>query len=285
MADQKEIAVGFINIVATPHPVGVYAGALARAANRPVRYRGRDYAVILPPCINKSDHDLYEGTISLWTDIDATEPSIDKATFRKQDVEAALKKVFAERGFNNRGFYYVFDVKTHTVAVELKNDLGKTLSIRQATKIFDASLSALNREGQSFEVTTRPDKDALERVLGFNRLERVVILVKRPNPGDHHGDDAEEVLRKLQEQNLKQAMYVYVKQPGSDGINLNNENQKLAEVASTNGYVESFGFDNDDEREMRSTVHYPHVITRDVGGDTTFLSIIRDEAKRFRVGQ
>ena len=48
---------------------------------------------------------------------------------------------------------------------------------------------------------------------------------------------------------MKQAKYEFFKQPGSDGINLNDENQKLAEVASTNGYVESFGFDNDDERE------------------------------------
>lgn len=51
MADKSQIAVGFINVVATPHPEGVYARAMASIANRPIRYRGRDYAVILPPTV------------------------------------------------------------------------------------------------------------------------------------------------------------------------------------------------------------------------------------------
>jgi Domain of unknown function (DUF4747) len=285
MAEPNHIEIGFLNIVASPHPVGVYATALANAANRPIRYRGRDYAVILPPRASRPDKDILEGAISLWTDIDASEPSIDKSTFEKMDVEAALKKVFAERGFNNRTFYYAFDITTHTMAIELRNELGKTISIRQAAKVVDAAFSSLNREGQSFDVTVRPDEDALETVLGFSRLDRVVILLKRPNPGDHHGDDAEEVLRELHEQNMKQARYEFYRQPGTDGIHLNDQNQVLAEVASTNGFVEGYGLDDEQTRKKRSTVEYPFVVKRDVSGISTHSNAVREEVKRFRAQQ
>lgn len=113
----------------------------------------------------------------------------------------------------------------------------------------------------------------------------MVILLKRPNPGDHHGDDAEEVLRELQEQNMKQAKYEFFRQPGTSGIVLSNQNHKLAEVASVNGYVEGYGLDEEEARDNRSTVQYPYVVTREVPSDTTYLSIVRDEVKRFRVAQ
>lgn len=224
---------------------------------------------------------LCEGSISIWTDIDSSEPSIDKATFRQQDVEAALKKVFAERGFNNRSFTYVLDEKTHTIGVELRNSLGKTFSIRQAGRLFERLLSSLNRDGQTFDITILPEEDALSRVLGLDRIDKIVIVLKRPNPGDHHGTDAEEILRELHEQNMKRAEYAFSRQPGTDGIHLNEDNQTRAEVAASNGHVESSGLDQG-ERSHRSTQEYPKVVRRILATGTTFASAIASEVKRFR---
>jgi hypothetical protein len=121
----NRVSIGFLNIAASPHPPGTYTEALTRIANRPIKLRGRDYAIVTTPSPDEDDSQLLVGTISVWTDIDPTEPSIDKATFRQKDVEAALARVFKERGFNNRGFSYVFDERTHTLAVELLNAQGK----------------------------------------------------------------------------------------------------------------------------------------------------------------
>ncbi len=128
MAEERSITVGFVNIVASPHPAGVYPTALAEVASKPVRVRGNDWAIITQPKPVAREDGLYEGIISVWTDIDATEPSINKATFQRLDVEAALRKIFEERGFNNRSFSYVLDEQTHRIAVELKNEIGKTIS-------------------------------------------------------------------------------------------------------------------------------------------------------------
>lgn len=275
------VQVGFLNVVASPHPNGIYVEALEKVANTPTNLRGRDFAIITPPRQMEREEGLYQGMISVWTDIDSSEPSIDKSTFRQQDVEAALKKVFAERGFNNRSFTYVLDTETHTIAIELLNSLGKTLSIRQAGRLFERLLSAVNKQGQTFDVTILPEEDALSRVLGLERLDKIVIVLKRPNPGDHHGTDAEDILRELHEQNMKRAEYTFSRQPGTDGIHLNEDNQTRAEVASVNGHVESSGLDQG-ERLHRSTQEYPKIVRRILAAGTTFASAVASEVKRFR---
>ncbi|WP_082449293.1 DUF4747 family protein [Sphingomonas sp. Leaf67] len=284
MADERTISVGFVNIVATPHPKGIYESALAAVANKPVNIRGRDWGIITKPIAVKGYDNLREGIVSVWTDIDSSEPSIDKATFKKVDVEAALREIFAKRGFNNRSFHYVLNIERHKVAVELKNDLGKTISVRQAGKLFEMLLSSLNKDKQTYAVTVVPDEDAIDRVLGFERLDRVYILLKRPNPGDHDGGDADEVLRELDEQNLKQAEYAFARQPGTDGIHLNDENETRAEVAAENGYVRSSGVTADGKREKRSTKEYPRIVTLALEAGTAALSLIRDQAQRLRAG-
>jgi len=281
MVDGNIIEVGFLNIVASPHPDGVYVEALTSIANAPVKVRGRDYAIITKPTRSERQDGMYEGVISVWTDIDSSEPSIDKNTFRQLNVEDALKKIFRERGFNNRSFSYMFDEKTHKIAVELKNSLGKTLSIKNAARIFEELLSQLNRDGQTFDVTIMPEEDAIDRVLGMERLDKIVIVLKRPNPGDHHGSDADDVLRELHEQNMKRAEYQFSRQPGTDGIHLNEENRTRAEVAATNGHVESFGVD-DDERAHMSTKEYPKIVRRVLAAGTLFGTAIATELRRFR---
>ncbi|HEX8194113.1 MAG TPA: DUF4747 family protein [Allosphingosinicella sp.] len=284
MAEDRTITIGFVNIVATPHPDGVYKEALRKVSNKPVNVRGNDWAIISPPKPTKGEAGLHDGIVSVWTDVDASEPSINKATFQKQDVEAELRRIFAERGFNNRSFHYVLDERTHKVTVELRNEDGKTISIRQVGRIFDFLLSRLNKQGQTFEVTVVPEEDAIDRVLGLERLDRVYILLKRPNPGDHDGGDADEVLRELHEQNIKQAEYSFARQPGTDGIHLNEENETRAEVAAQNGFVKSSGIDENGNRDKRSTKEYPKIVALSLIAGTLAVTLLREQAKRLRGG-
>lgn len=284
MAEASSISVGFINLVATPHPEGIYRSSLVQVANKPVNVRGNDWAIISRPKAVRGEPDLSEGVISVWTDIDASEPSIDKATFEQLDVEAGLKKVFAEKGFNTRSFAYVLNEGTHNIAVELVNEIGKRISIKQVEKIFQLLVSRLNREGQTYEVTVIPEEDAIDQVLGLERLDRVTIFLKRPNPGDHDGGDADEVLRELDEQNIKQAEYSFVRQPGTDSIHLNGTNAMRAEVAAQNGYVKSSGVDENGKRDRRSTKEYPKIVALSLAAGALAISLVRDQAKRARAG-
>jgi hypothetical protein len=111
----------------------------------------------------------------------------------------------------------------------------------------------------------------------------VDILLKRPNIGDHDDGDAEEVLRELFEQNIKQAEYTFARQPGTDGINLNEENTTRAGVAAENGYVKSSGIDEYGNRDKRSTKEYPKIIPLVLAAGAA-IALLRQQAKSFRNG-
>lgn len=273
---------GFINVVASPHPKGVYPEALQQVANIPVNYWGTNYAAIRAPKPTPEEPGLYEGVFTVWTNVDTTEPSIDKATLEQVELDDDLKAVFEKRGFNNRSFNYVLEESTHTLAVELRNEFGKTVSARQAGKIFSLALSKLNRRGQTFETTVIPEDDALSMVLGLKRLDKVKIVIKRPNPGDHLDTDAEEVLREMEEQNINKDERIFTRQSGTDSINLNEQNQTRAEVAATDGFVESAGRDEDGKPDRRSTKEYPKIVRRTLAAGTAAISALRNEAKKFR---
>jgi hypothetical protein len=279
-SDKADVYIGFLNIVATPHPDGIYPETLKKISNRPINFYGNEYAVILRPKKSRSDPNLFEGVIRIWTDIDPDRPSINKRTFAEEGVDSELKKIFSVKGFNNRGFSYVLNEKSHHLAVELQSEIGQKISIRQFHKIFELALSRLNVEGQTFSVTIIPTEDAIESVLGLERLDRIKIYLKRPNPGDHDDGDAEEVLRELDEQNLKEADYSFSRQPGTEGIHLNSKNLLRAEVAAQNGHVESAGLNDDGQREKRSTKEYPKIVRRTLAAGVSFIRAIREEAQR-----
>ncbi|QVM83323.1 DUF4747 family protein [Novosphingobium decolorationis] len=282
MPDTSTIPIGFLNVVASPHPQGIYHNALQQASLEPVQYRGRDWAIIKPPSKSQSDTQIYEGQICVWTDVNPEEPSIDKTTFQEEIVGDNLKKVFEKQGFNNRTFSYALDENTHKIAIELKNELGKTLSIHLAGKIFQKALERLNTGETTYEVTVQPTEDALKNVLDLHRIDKISILLKRPNPGDHRGDDAEQILRELDDQKLKSAVYQFNRQPGTDGIKLNSRNLTRASVAAENGNVQSSGLNENEQKVHRSTKEYPLVIQKIIDKATSHLIAIRDEVKRFR---
>jgi hypothetical protein len=143
-------------------------------------------------------------------------------------------------------------------------------------------ISRLNREGQTFEVTVIPEDDALDFVLSLSRLDRVRMVIKRPNPGDHLDTDAADVLREMEEQNINKDERIFTRQSGTETIKLNNSNLARAAVAATDGFVESGGRDENGVPDKRSTKEYPKVVRSTLEAGTSFLSALRNEARRFR---
>ena len=270
----REVPVGFLNVIATPHPAGAYAHALEQIAGKPFNYRGRDFAVVFRPELDPSNKSVLRGRLSAWTDVNPDEPSIDKSTFAQIAVEATLRDIFKKRGFNYRGFSWVFDQASHRLAFELRNELNQTISISQVGKIFEHLLSSLNREGQTYEVTVVPTEDALDNVLGLERIDTITIVVKRDNVGDHHDGDADDVLREMEEQNTKRQLYAFARQPGTDGIHLNASNRARAEAAQVNGSVRTTGIDENGDHAALSTEKYPNIVKAILGaGGSVFNAL------------
>jgi len=277
------IEAGFLNIVATPHPEGVYARLLKAVSEQPVNFWGPMRAAITAPIGLDEDPSFLTFQLVIWTEVNPNEPAIEKAQLKKASFPREGKNFVAAYGVNGRVFYCVFDTTTHTLTVELKNEDGQTVSAQRLERIFRDLLSPqiLGVDAEEVEVTVIPTDDAVDYVLGLARLDKVEILVKRPNPDDI-SSAAAIVMGELQDQNAKSERRVLVRQAKTDGIILNGENDTLARVAATSGHVDSSGLDAEGNHDKRSTREVPKIVRTTIATGTSFLVALRNIAKNAR---
>lgn len=257
---ESEIIYGVLNVIAHPHPDGVYPELLRKVARRPARFWGDDFAAITVP--EKIEPGLYKGNIIVWTEIDRESPAIDKGTLHEVSL-TDLGSEFTERyGVNGKVFLYVFREKDHRLFFESINEFGKTLSPMRAEKIVGKLLAPPYLDSQTDpEVTVRiqPEEDALDRVLGIHRLGRLEIDIPRPN-ADDMSDSADEVLKEIEEQKARRYQKTLVAQ-NRQSLRPNQRTLAEAELAvQTAGYVRGIGKDENGERDDRSTKQYPKTI-------------------------
>ena len=280
MADEQVIEIGFLNVVATPHPIGVYDRLLRSVAGEPVKFFGEQVAAITTPRAASGENHLLQGRIVIWTDIDEDQPGVNKRDLSAVRLSDMNFTVPNNLGFNGKVILYTFNTRSHVLAYEARNENGQTLSPRRAKRIFDLLMSPeiLGLNAELVEVTVIPEDDALAFVLGLSRLDRVEILVKRPNQDDIT-DKANAIMAELMAQHAKSEDRVLTRAGGSDGLELSEENMVRAEVAATNGYVKSSGRDDEGEPDKRSTKEYPKIVRMVVDAGESFIGKVRDAAR------
>lgn len=276
MAQRDQIIrIGYLNVVATPHPAGVYERLFRSAASKPVQYWGANTAAITSIRARRGEEDLFTGQILTWIEIDPKSPAVDKAKLEEVRLSSSAQAMTQSLGFNSRVFKFVLNVKTHVVTFEALNEYGQTLSPRRAQSIFERLLlpEVLGPKAEVVDVTVIPDDDALAYVLGIDRLDRVDIMIKRPN-ADDVTPETHEVLAELQEQNAKRQEIILTRAAQTDGLELSDKNKKYARVASTNGFVSSKGRNADGEQDVRSTKKYPKITEQLVSASGSFISAL-----------
>lgn len=284
MATERVVSFGFLNVVATPHPRGVYERLLRQAANTPVQFWGEQFAAISALRQIDDEPDLFLGRLVIWTEIDPDAPAINKERLTEANLSDLEFSPPANVGFNGRTFYWVLNQARHIITLELTNEAGKTVSPMRGARIFENLLSSdvLGINSEAVEVTVIPEEDALTHVLGIERLDKVEILVKIPNADDISAK-RKKIMKELQDQKVKRQELVFTRESGTDGIDLNAKNTTYAQVASAgNGHVKTRGRQGDEVIE-RSTKEYPKIVRVVLDAGLTALGSIRAQAKRFRV--
>jgi len=284
---ERRIEIGFLNVVATPHPPGVYERLFRFAAGRQVRYFGDNTAAITNIRARPGENAMFTGQILTWVDIDPSSPAINKSMLEEVALSEDVKRLTSAVGFNGKVFKFILDAQTHTVVYEALNDTGKRLAPSRAHSIFEKLLSpeTLGPDAELVDVTVIPEDDALSYVLQIPRLDRIDIIIKRPN-ADDVTKETYDVLAELEAQNAKKQEIILIRAPQTEGLRLNEKNETYARVASEgNGHVSAKGRGDDGEPEVRSTRQYPKVLERVVAAGATFLSTLADAARETRAGR
>jgi hypothetical protein len=274
-----------LNIAASPHPQGAYELLFERAALQQVNYWGSHFATISKPTLIEDG--FLQGRLVLWVEIDKKEPAVftdilDEVSFNDLNIE-----IPENVGFNSRIFYYTFRKRDHMLFVEVKNELGKKVSVSQVKKIFSLLFGEEIQGADSpfVEVTIIPEEDALNKILKLSNIRWLKIHILRPNPDEIYGY-VEEILGEMVQQGARSQDITFVAAPKTDGIKPNERTRQQAAVAEVNGYVQAHGRAPDGETIQLSTQWYPKTIRTSIFEFGSFieraLQIAKESVIRIR---
>ena len=109
MANDTSIEYCVLNVVANPHPTGIYERILTKAALSPVNYRGDSYATISKP--RQIEDGFLQGRVVAWTEINRDEPAILTDVLREVDLSDLDIQIPENVGLNGRIFLYTFSTQ------------------------------------------------------------------------------------------------------------------------------------------------------------------------------
>ncbi len=280
---QSFIEAAFLNIVASPHPAGVYERLLRKAARTPVNYRGSYYAAYSKPVRTRDDAGYLTFTLYLWTEVNPNEPTINKKELEKSNFPESGRDFTNTYGVNGRSFSCVFDPSIHLLTAEIRNEEGKELSVEMLRRIFDELLSPkyLGKAPEEVAVTVIPTENAVAHVLAIDRLDRVEMLIRRPNHDDVTSE-TNALMNELIEQNAKSEVRILNRQAKTDGLQLSERNLVGARVGAQNGYVDTSGVEANGEHVRRSTREMPRIVRHAVAAGSSFVAALRGIAREAR---
>jgi hypothetical protein len=263
MPEEASIEVGALNIVATPHPPGIYHDLLELVSDTEIHIWGADYAKITKPHRRKSNPDQYRGHILVWTKVDKSGRWINK---KKNEEASELEKrkivIPEEVQPNFRSFNYALIESRHRLIIEHRNQynerFGPTRVLRLFRELF--SIDVLGEEAPTVTITPVPEDASLKRIMSMPRLRRLEIHLEQPNPDDLT-PDVQRILERLEAEGAKSQDLILTKAPKIKSLTPDKDTRLLAEVAAVNGYVRGIGKDDDGERFDESTQEHPKRVT------------------------
>lgn len=279
MSKGQRVELSVLNIVATPHPDGIYPQLLRDVSGQGVKFWGDEHAAISAP-VEVGDG-IFQGRIVIWTEIDPDAPAIDIAKLEEVPLESSGALLPDNVGFNGRVFLYTLNSKNHLIFVEARNEFKNNLSPRRAGIIFAALFKKLPIDAPLVDVTVVPEDDTVDTLLALPRLDKVHIHLTRPNV-EEFGEAAQQILKQLEAEGAKSQDVVIKRSPTADTLRLSEEHQIQARVSAYHGWFWASGLQEDGGKFDGSTKEYPKIIKKIIDGGTSFALAARDIARSFR---
>jgi hypothetical protein len=234
MAETVRIEIAALNIVASPHPSGIYRRILEQVSDLEVPLWGSDRAKITKPQELGGRTGVLFGQILVWAEIDTEGKWLNKAKNVEATPEEKKKAVDAlppDLEPNFRPFTYFLVEAKHRLVFEVHNEFGQNLAPARAERLFARLFRKLPPDSPAVEITVIPEDETLEKILAIPRLRKLDILVKRPN-ADDIGDEFKKVMDTLEEEGARSQKIEKVKAPKEKTLKPNAATRILALIGS-----------------------------------------------------
>lgn len=288
MAATRTIQISALNIAMhRPHSPARYLDLFREAKRQNRLFRiGELYGVMLGPIGAPEDYEKgveVTGEIYRFVKIDPSQPWFNVVT-AKAATEDDMDHVQLPDNLlpHLRRIKFLFRPDQHLlwfVSADRKDKLAPAVAARFFQSLFDSF--AQERGFPQVEVTVLPEHDTVNELFS-NRLDRIKIVLKRPN-ADDGADDEERFMKRLDRQNIRK-IRTEMFSSDRDGIVPDDETRAMAEVAAKNGEVEIVGRDATGKRIRESTIDRPMVrnepVNQFVETAAEVLSRVADEHRR-----
>jgi hypothetical protein len=256
-----KISGGQINIRAHPHNEEIYFDLIMDfyRMKEPVKTRGDRYGII--SLVDKSGREDGEiqGVITTFTKIDADGNWFDVKNLQDANADDISKISIPENLFpNSKAFYFVFNLKTHKIAVQTYSK-GDTFSVNSAARLFEglAANPTIERKFGDIKINVVQSRASLKKVFGLTSISKIIITIAKPNV-DVFDDDFEGKIEKhLEELHSRELELKYTAEKGKSLV-ISDEIKMVSEPALENGHIRVEGKMNG-LPEKRSTADYPKI--------------------------
>lgn len=271
MARKIKISSSILNVRLHPHSEDVYRQFIQACFDLKsiVKIHGDRHGIISLIDRGENDATTVSGNIATFVKLDT-----DGSWFDAEKLSDATTNQISELYIpsnlypNAANFYFTFDLKKHRLYVQSYSK-GKLLTPQQALSFFNtlASKDSIVERFGFAKITLVQSQEALKKLFGIERLDRVQITIAKPN-SDILADDFEaQIEGHLAETNSRQVTFIYQAEPGKS-LQPDKTINELSETALTNGHVEVSGRDNN-LAVKKSTADMPKVLQSTYDPDTT----------------
>lgn len=252
-----------IDVVAQPHPEGVYRSIFEAAVGVGVKFYGDYYAALTP--ISSTRDNIFTGRLATWMAVDEKSKVLNLEDFVETPLSESSDIIIPPgRGLNSRVFEFAFNTKSHKLYLQLKNDSRQSIAPARAEAALRAIFEQVEISGvEEIRVQIVPTSDSVEKVVNLPGLSQITIVLYRPNPTDV-SDAANALLEELMMQNAKEEVTTIKKAAGFTSLVLNAYNQAKAQAAAFSGFVKGRGKNEQGQVVQLSTRDQPLIIRHEV---------------------
>jgi hypothetical protein len=260
MSRETKMTIGAINIKIHPHSPEKYIELFTDVIKlkKKAAIRGDIYGSLSKfNYIDSNKLNGFKGYIFKFLNVNPDEPWFDveqeKAADSRmiQEVEV-LKKIKPHFSF----FMYYFFPKKHRFIFTSYYD-QKSISPNSVARFLENLFyepEIIEKYGE-VDVIVEPSVEGLEKIFAITTIERLELVITKPNPDDH--EDAEQkLLKRLGKLKAKQLREEYVSER-RESIVPDNELKILSKIAASNGYVIASGRNLEGRPVRESTIEHP----------------------------
>lgn len=266
MAREKKLIIGAVNITIQPHTPERYL-ELMKAVYRlrkPANISGDQFGLLAG--MHKLARDQEEpgpitGDIFRYTDINRNAQwfNTDTNDFADDDDVEGIN-IPENLKPNSSRFSYIFFPDQHLIFYEGYYD-GNSFGPANAERFFTRLLNAdeIAEDFGRVEVTHVPERNTLESAIRLRQKEKIMMMVKRPNPDDH-AETERRVMERMRARNVEKFEQSY-KAVSGQSIEMDDELETMAHISARNGSFYLKGKDENNRPVEYSTKEHPMTVT------------------------